>query len=519
MFVNNYNYVIIDNLLMFPVHAYPGAPVTNLMLFIFQILHGQLSSQLSRRHKPHYSVMSGEQEPEAKKRKRGDLREKEKPNNEEAEVLDVVISEEKKEETEEKREEREAAWAEAELLKLEKKEKPEQRKSRLEAKKAALLEASQKSPDPATYVYSAADDPDNYQALGSRETENIFGRFQPRTAEIGELVKGKLMPPGQDSMMGESVLVVYTEGGSRVGMYNGGEDGEVDDIRPGEMRLHGDRREGRSENVVTMAVALKMEKKRTEKWGKMEVDNKKREARKLQVEAYDLARGLDRSKLSLDELTTLRQLEVRLWVGYGQSPVTGLGQRMVLDTSWEFVSTVYNDFLSLFPYCYAYWRRCSDIERKAENWSWALVILHRGLTATPLLVDLWIIDPELYHYMYSIHEQFPTLFREQCEKAVVTEGMEYRSDVLWELFIEKEMVELRFVTDLLMIVEAMPTELYNKHWNNFIAHVRDPIMCPNVARKVELPEDKLKVRMKERLLASLVAIHEHSEMRLDEIYR
>ena len=268
--------------------------------------------------------MPGGQEPKAKKRKRGDRREKEKPllavqgllrldhcfvkpNNEEAEVLEVVAGEEKKKvvlapddllksehdmvaykagydtgptnplpqdereevifakqkvvedakeyfeemkkETEEKREEREAAWAEAELSELEKKEKADQRKAKREAKKAALLEASKKTPvvDPAAYGYAADEDPDNpdnYQAPDSRGTENVFGSFQPRTAEIGELVEGELKPPGEeDSMVKESVSVVHTEGDTRVVVHHGGEEGEGEEIGPGEMRPLGDRSE------------------------------------------------------------------------------------------------------------------------------------------------------------------------------------------------------------------------------------------------------------------------------------
>ena len=41
------------------------------------------------------------------------------------------------------------------------------------------------------------------------------------------------------------------------------------------------------------------------------------------------------------------------------------------------IRTVYNAFLPLFPYCYAYWKRYSDLERKKENWQRSLAILHR----------------------------------------------------------------------------------------------------------------------------------------------
>ena len=47
----------------------------------------------------------------------------------------------------------------------------------------------------------------------------------------------------------------------------------------------------------------------------------------------------------------------------------------------------------------------------------------------------------------------------------------------------------------------------------------DPVMFPDHPRKVELPEDKLKAGMKERLVVSLVTTHEATEGRVDEIYR
>lgn len=70
------------------------------------------------------------------------------------------------------------------------------------------------------------------------------------------------------------------------------------------------------------------------------------------------------------------------------------------------IRTVYNAFLPLFPYCYAYWKRYSDLERKKENWQRSLQILHRGLEAIPLSVDLWLAYLELFHKMYSTHDNF-----------------------------------------------------------------------------------------------------------------
>jgi hypothetical protein len=55
-----------------------------------------------------------------------------------------------------------------------------------------------------------------------------------------------------------------------------------------------------------------------------------------------------------------------------------------------------------------------------------MLLFIRGLEAIPLSVDLWLAYLELYHKMYNSHENFPQLFRAQCEKAVATAGLDYR---------------------------------------------------------------------------------------------
>ena len=207
--------------------------------------------------------------------------------------------EEMKKVTEEKREEREAAWAEAELSELEKKEKSEQRKARREAKKEAELAASKEMPvvDPAAYGYAPDDDPDNpdnYQEPNSSREENVFGSFQPPAAETVELVEGELKPPGEeDSVVGDSVSVVHSEGNTRVVLHHTGEEGQEGEMGPGEMRPLGEEQEGSTdeqpedivnEDVVNMAmaVALEMEeKRRAEEWEKMELDNKEERSSKV----------------------------------------------------------------------------------------------------------------------------------------------------------------------------------------------------------------------------------------------
>ena len=513
--------------------------------------------------------------------------------------------EELKKDAEEAREEREAAWAEAEMSEAERREKAEKRKAKKAAKKAAeeAKKLKEQELDLSAYGYAADDNPDNPENYQAPETDgqiNVFGNFVPNSKDMRETSEGDLKAPGdEDNKTEETVDVVHTDGNTRMVVHNSkSKDDEDDDDEtlagPEVMKKLEDAPTGSNDddaedlmadNIVDMATAVAMEmedKRRNEEWEKMKAEQKKQELIRIQSEADSLAREAERSELSIDELTTLRQLEARLGINQGQSqgpciPTAAQGHRQALDAYWEFVRenpqdfngwvyliqacetvdildeirTVYNAFLPLFPYCYAYWKRYSDIERKNENWSRALAILHRGLAAIPLSVDLWVAYLELYYKMYSTHEDFPSLYRDQCEEALATAGLEYRSDVLWELVIEKETArsEFRFVTDLFRRVLSTPTKLYNKHWDNFIAHVRDhhprdilqyqdyeslrkltcrelgltyrpdPITNHGETRKVELPEDKLKAGMKERLVASMVAIHDETEKKIDEIYR
>jgi pre-mRNA-processing factor 39 len=119
---------------------------------------------------------------------------------------------------------------------------------------------------------------------------------------------------------------------------------------------------------------------------------------------------------------------------------------------------------------------------------------------------------------------------------------------LWERFIdwELERKNLRNVTSIYRRLVAIPTKLYNRHWDNFIAHVRDhhprdileydqyeelrrvtceelgltyrpdPAVQPDLKRDVLFPEDRLKAGMKERIVATVVASHEKCESEVEK---
>ena len=353
----------------------------------------------------------------------------------------------------------------------------------------------------------------NVSIQAEKTTKEVAGRFKRNSASIKE----ELKLPGKDDNVSMVVMHFRGEKGE-CGLVKGKQDGS------GEEQT----KELVSEDVnVAMTVALEIkEKGRAEEREKMEIENKE-EVLRLQTEADDLLSDVDRSDLSLEELATLRQLEAKLGSGHGQSQ----GQRAVLDAERESgmeklqdieLAYLYRAFLSLFPYCYAYWRRYSDIERKEGNRSRGVAIFHRGLTGElPSVIGLVI-------------------------KVEAMAGVKFKSYIILELFIVKELnrKELRFLTNQFRRVWAMPTKLFNKLWNNFIAHMRyhypqDILQSGDfegirklarwelsltyrldqVAGNIELLDDKLKADMMEILVASLVSKYEQEEQKVDEVCR
>jgi tetratricopeptide (TPR) repeat protein len=215
------------------------------------------------------------------------------------------------------------------------------------------------------------------------------------------------------------------------------------------------------------------------------------------------------------------------------------------------VRKAYKDFLEKYPYCYAYWQRYSEFEQRHNNWERALTLLRLAVTNIPLSCELWLAYLELYHKLYSSSEDFDSAFRAQCEWAIESVGLDYRSDPVWERYIdwELERKNLVWVSGIYRRLVAIPTRLYNKHWDSFIAHVRDhhprdileydeyeklrqltcgelgltyrpdPVVGESKPRQVVQPEDKLKAGMKERIVACVVSDHEKCEEDVDKRFR
>ncbi|XP_060947044.1 pre-mRNA-processing factor 39 [Limanda limanda] len=142
----------------------------------------------------------------------------------------------------------------------------------------------------------------------------------------------------------------------------------------------------------------------------------------------------------------------------------------------ESVRKSFDLFFLRYPYCYGYWKKYADIEKKHDNVQVAEEVYRRGLQAIPLSVDLWL------HYLAYIKENSdPTVpeteghIRATYEQSVLAAGTDFRSDRLWESFIswETEQEKLANVTAVYDRILAIPTQLYSQHFQSFKDHVQN----------------------------------------------
>ncbi|XP_043931326.1 pre-mRNA-processing factor 39-like [Protopterus annectens] len=134
----------------------------------------------------------------------------------------------------------------------------------------------------------------------------------------------------------------------------------------------------------------------------------------------------------------------------------------------------FDAFFVRYPYCYGYWKKYAEMERRCGFLAEAEQVLQRGLQNIPLSVDLWI------HYITFLQQTLDMNLAESAVKirsafqsAVTAAGMEFRSDKLWEMFVEweKEQGELKTVTAIYDRVMTTPTQLYHTHFEKFKVHV------------------------------------------------
>ncbi|XP_058876675.1 pre-mRNA-processing factor 39 [Acipenser ruthenus] len=130
----------------------------------------------------------------------------------------------------------------------------------------------------------------------------------------------------------------------------------------------------------------------------------------------------------------------------------------------------FDSFLSRYPYCYGYWKKWVDMERRSGFINKAEEVCLRGLQLFPLSLDLWI------HYLSFLQEtlnmnlpQSAPRIRAAFRSAVAAAGWDFRSDRLWEMYAdwERDQGDPRAAIAVYDRVLSVPTQLYNQHFHRF----------------------------------------------------
>lgn len=158
-----------------------------------------------------------------------------------------------------------------------------------------------------------------------------------------------------------------------------------------------------------------------------------------QEEKQNEKESLPMKKIKIEELKPISEFD-KFWQAVKEDSSDFAGWTYLLqyvdqEDNVENAREAYNKFLELYPYCYGYWRKFADFEKRNNNKEECEIVFQRGLRAIPLSVDLWI------HYMTYLkthHADDVDRIRSKFEEGLEMCGLEYRSDRLWDHFIKWE---------------------------------------------------------------------------------
>lgn len=192
-------------------------------------------------------------------------------------------------------------------------------------------------------------------------------------------------------------------------------------------------------------------------------------------------------RASIDEKPKKKLPELdKYWKVVNDDPTDFTGWTYLLqyvdqESDVEAAREAYDAFLSHYPYCYGYWRKYADYEKRKGSKKKCLEVLERGLKAIPLSVDLWI---HFLNHVKTTRTEDHAYIRSQYERAIEACGLEFRSDRLWESYIkwEAENGSALNVTNIYDRLLATPTLGYTSHFDNFQEHVMSEPVAGVVSR-------------------------------------
>ncbi|XP_055346517.1 pre-mRNA-processing factor 39-like isoform X2 [Paramacrobiotus metropolitanus] len=139
-----------------------------------------------------------------------------------------------------------------------------------------------------------------------------------------------------------------------------------------------------------------------------------------------------------------------------------------LQENVEAMREAYDGFLLRYPYCYGYWKKYHELEKRFGQAEQSERVLEQGVTAIPLSIDLWM------YYINFAKERYrgvagEGLIRQLFGRAVEAMGLDFKSDELWDAYIEWEasIGQRRNVFTIYERLLRVPTLHYHRHFEEF----------------------------------------------------
>ncbi|OQV12084.1 Pre-mRNA-processing factor 39 [Hypsibius exemplaris] len=134
----------------------------------------------------------------------------------------------------------------------------------------------------------------------------------------------------------------------------------------------------------------------------------------------------------------------------------------------SFIREAYDAFFSRYPFCWGYWKKYSELEKRFGTPEQSETVLEQGVNAIPLSVELWM------YYVECAKDRHKGVagegrIRELFERAIAAVGLDFKSDDLWDAYIayEKSIGQMKNVFGIYERLLRIPTLHYKKHFEGF----------------------------------------------------
>jgi len=187
----------------------------------------------------------------------------------------------------------------------------------------------------------------------------------------------------------------------------------------------------------------------------------------------------EKEKKEREEKTKAKELE-KFWKAVKDDPSDFQGWTYLLQFADNLSDPnsgreAYDAFLVRYPYCYGYWKKYADFEKKKSSGAEkCMAVFERGIGAIPLSTDLWV------HYLNYVktaqeYKENKDFIRAQYERAVEACGREWRSDKLWDHYVkfETDTKNLENVFKLYQRILKNPTQGLSHQFEMFRDFIKD----------------------------------------------